>query len=51
MYGGTIKDCHDNWLGGGAVCAFTAEPVSFIMDGGYKVLTKDEVAVILRRSM
>ena len=24
---------------------------SFIMDGGYKVLTKDEVAVILRRSM
>lgn len=34
MYGGTIKDCHDNWLGGGAVCAYTAEPVSFIMDGG-----------------
>lgn len=24
---------------------------SFIMDGGYKVLTKDEVAVILRKSM
>lgn len=34
MYGGTIKDCHDNWLGGGAVCAYTADPVSFIMDGG-----------------
>ena len=34
MYGGTIRDCHDNWLGGGAVCAYTAEPVSFIMDGG-----------------
>ena len=34
MYGGTIKDCHDNWLGGGAVCAYTAEPISFIMDGG-----------------
>ena len=34
MYGGTIKDCHDNWLGGGAVCVYTAEPVSFIMDGG-----------------
>lgn len=34
MYGGTIKNCHDNWLGGGAVCAYTAEPVSFIMDGG-----------------
>ena len=34
MYGGTIKDCHDKWLGGGAVCAYTADPVSFIMDGG-----------------
>ena len=34
MYGGTIKNCHDNWLGGGAVCAYTADPVSFIMDGG-----------------
>ena len=34
MYGGTIRDCHDNWLGGGAVCAYTADPVSFIMDGG-----------------
>ena len=34
MYGGTIKDCHDNWLGGGAVCVYTAEPVSIIMDGG-----------------
>lgn len=34
MYGGTIKDCHDNWLGGGAVCVYTREPVSFIMDGG-----------------
>ena len=34
MYGGTIRDCHDNWLGGGAVCADTAEPISFIMDGG-----------------
>lgn len=34
MYGGTIKDCHDSWYGGGAVCAYTAEPVSFIMDGG-----------------
>ena len=27
-------DCHDKGLGGGAVCAYTAEPVSFIMDGG-----------------
>ena len=34
MYGGTIKDCHDKGLGGGAVCAYTVEPVSFIMDGG-----------------
>ena len=34
MYGGTIKDCHDNRLGGGAVCSYTAEPISFIMDGG-----------------
>jgi len=34
MYGGTIKDCHDKRYGGGAVCAYTAEPVSFIMDGG-----------------
>lgn len=34
MYGGTIRDCHDNWLGGGAVCAYTEDPVSFIMDGG-----------------
>ena len=34
MYGGTIKNCHDNWLGGGAVCAYTVDPVSFIMDGG-----------------
>ena len=34
MYGGTIKDCHDNWLGGGAVFAYTGEPISFIMDGG-----------------
>lgn len=34
MYGGTIKDCHDKSLGGGAVCAYTAEPISFIMDGG-----------------
>lgn len=34
MYGGTIKDCHDNWQGGGAVCADTEEPISFIMDGG-----------------
>lgn len=34
MYGGTIRDCHDNWLGGGAVCADTEEPISFIMDGG-----------------
>ena len=34
MYGGTTKNCHDNWLGGGAVCAYTADPVSFIMDGG-----------------
>ena len=34
MYGGTIKDCHDKWYGGGAVCVYTAEPVSFIMDGG-----------------
>ena len=34
MYGGTIKDCHDNRLGGGAVCAYTVEPISFIMDGG-----------------
>ena len=34
MYGGTIKDCHDKSLGGGAVCAYTREPISFIMDGG-----------------
>ena len=44
MYGGTIKDCHDNWrfnpeypddwYGGGAVCVSSDEPVSFIMDGG-----------------
>ena len=34
MYGGTIKDCHDKGYGGGAVCAYTAKPVSFIMDGG-----------------
>ena len=34
MYGGTIKDCHDKWYGGGAVCVYTVEPVSFIMDGG-----------------
>lgn len=34
MYGGTIKDCHDKSLGGGAVYAYTAEPISFIMDGG-----------------
>lgn len=34
MYGGTIRDCHDNWQGGGAVCADTEEPISFIMDGG-----------------
>lgn len=34
MYGGIIRDCHDNWLGGGAVCADTEEPISFIMDGG-----------------
>lgn len=34
MYGGTIKDCHDKSLGGGAVCAYTVEPISFIMDGG-----------------
>ena len=34
MYSGTIKDCHDKSLGGGAVCAYTAEPISFIMDGG-----------------
>ena len=44
MYGGTIRDCHDNWrfnpeypddwYGGGAVCVSSDEPVSFIMDGG-----------------
>ena len=34
MYGGTIKDCHDKSLGGGAVFAYTGEPISFIMDGG-----------------
>ena len=34
MYGGTIKDCHDKRYGGGAVCVYTVEPVSFIMDGG-----------------
>ena len=34
MYGGTIKDCHDKGWGGGAVCAYAAEPISFIMDGG-----------------
>lgn len=33
MYGGTIKDCQANWIGG-AVCVNTTEPVSFIMDGG-----------------
>ena len=45
MYGGTIKDCYDNWYFdpeypyeewycGGAVCVSSDEPVSFIMDGG-----------------
>ena len=34
MLGGTIKDCHDNLVGGGAICVFTENPVSLIIDGG-----------------
>ena len=34
MKGGTIQNCHDNYLGGGAVNAYTRMPATFIMDGG-----------------
>ncbi len=34
MHGGTISNCTDSYIGGGAVCAYTAYPVKFYMDGG-----------------
>ena len=34
MKGGTIKDCHDKYYGGGAVCIYTTLAGRFIMDGG-----------------
>ena len=34
MSGGTIENCTDQYIGGGAVCAFTVYPVVFNMTGG-----------------
>ncbi len=34
MFGGTIENCVDQYIGGGAVCAWTAYPVVFNMSGG-----------------
>ena len=34
MTGGLINNCTDLWIGGGAVCAYTTNPIAFIMNGG-----------------
>lgn len=34
MHGGTIKNCTDNYLGGGAVCVYTPDKVKLLIDGG-----------------
>jgi len=34
MYDGEIKDCKEEWLGGGGISAYTASPITVNINGG-----------------
>ena len=51
MYGGTIKDCHDGWVGGGAIYVESYYPITMNITGGTIsgcTATKDGGAIYIK---